>query len=318
MLKFTPEKNIQNRIVYDMPEEEYFAASGLNQSLIKTISPDYGFGCGCPALYKYKSAQESEPTPAMQRGSRFHSMVLGGDNAASYTVESAEELEPVFQKWVVAGIESGSKAAYTKMKSYAEYIASNGRGFTASAPYKEWSEGRDIISVADFAELSAMQESIYNNRDIMELLDAAENKEVSIFAAHKFEDGKLLQKKARLDVVTPNVIADLKTCASINPRQFSYDVVKYGYDIQAAWYIDAARSAGMEQTRFAWIAQETKPPYFSCVYWLPEDWLRLAKIKYTAMLHTLKKCIDGDAWPGPQSDMLEPPYTIKSELELLS
>ena len=57
------------------------------------------------------------------------------------------------------------------------------------------------------------------------------------------------------------IIVDLKSCESAETESFMRDVVKYGYDMQAAMYRKGVEINTGKKWGFVFIAIEKKPPY---------------------------------------------------------
>ncbi|MCP3683987.1 MAG: hypothetical protein GY861_15000 [bacterium] len=85
-------------------------------------------------------------------------------------------------------------------------------------------------------------------------------------------DGKVLHvpAKCRLDYVIEFedyvCVVDVKTCQSAHPRAFKYDMLKYGYDVQEAWYTDMAQQHFNKPAYFIFFAVENQFPYNAAFY----------------------------------------------------
>ena len=68
---------------------------------------------------------------------------------------------------------------------------------------------------------------------------------------------------------------DLKTCRDASPRGFRRSISTFRYYQQAAFYLTAARAAGLRADRFWFLAQEKAHPF-------PHQWYTLsgAAIEY--------------------------------------
>lgn len=73
--------------------------------------------------------------------------------------------------------------------------------------------------------------------------------------------------KARPDCFTDEIILGLKTTGDVRPRAFARTRKRFGYDLQAAHYVDALRRLTGRTLRFAFVAVELQPPYYA---WLHE------------------------------------------------
>jgi hypothetical protein len=73
--------------------------------------------------------------------------------------------------------------------------------------------------------------------------------------------------KAKMDIVTPLCVADIKTTSKgSGPSQFGYACKDYHYALQAAWYLDGARACGHDVDTFYFIAASTTGSYDVAVY----------------------------------------------------
>lgn len=119
--------------------------------------------------------------------------------------------------------------------------------------------------------------------------------EVSIF----FErDG--VKCKARLDAWNEKLgcIVDIKTTENASRRVFEKSIFNYGYYRQAAWYLQAARTQGLDAKHFVIIAVEKKAPFLTAVYRLKDDVIELAQKEINELMKLYIDCEKADHWPG--------------------
>lgn len=315
--------NPRTEILRGLPFPDYCAIPALNQSLLKTYSTDFD---GCPALYRFRSSTpDSRDSDALRAGRAFHARLLEPKAfGANYRVMKPEDCEQIFQSIKALGAEKKSTASYMKHPNYASWAeAGEVRGFFSSAAYKEWkkADAREIISTEDDEILHRMTLAIWENPDVAEELEGAtlDDCEVTVLAPFKFKDGRMIQLKARLDVVcASDAIIDAKTCQSTNAHKFAAATAKYGYDIQSGFYLYAAAKAGIEKKRFGFLAQEKTAPYLNCIHWMPEDWVRHATLRFKRIISDVAESIRMNHWPNPPTGMLEAPGWLQQEIELIS
>lgn len=96
-------------------------------------------------------------------------------------------------------------------------------------------------------------------------------------------------------------IIDLKFVHDASYSEFQRTIVKYGYDVQAAWY----RRMGSElwghkedEIAFSWIAIEKTPPFALAVYNADNAILRKGHGDYTRALEIYRRCHKDNTWPG--------------------
>jgi len=96
--------------------------------------------------------------------------------------------------------------------------------------------------------------------------------------------------KARFDMIQNNVIVDL-TCRDASPKGFKQAIKSYGYHQQAAFYLDAAASAGMtEVDRFHFLAISKQHPYPYAVYELSDEAIEYGRALNEKAIDQMKLC----------------------------
>ena len=124
-------------------------------------------------------------------------------------------------------------------------------------------------------------------------------KEVTVSWLH---DGTLCRAKIdALKAPLSPLILELKTCSSAKPEDLSGHIVKMGYDIQAAAYVDAVESVWPEtagRVGFAWVFCELEAPY--CVTPIEPDaeLLELGRRRWERAVTTWQRCLATQVWPG--------------------
>lgn len=111
---------------------------------------------------------------------------------------------------------------------------------------------------------------------------------------------------------------DFKTTTDASPEGAVKAVVNYGYDVQAAFYLDAWRVATGESRRFRFVLVEKEPPYEVAVVELYDhdamvaagkvkagdadsmasDWMAHARSKAREARRIWGECIAAGLWPG--------------------
>ena len=119
-----------------------------------------------------------------------------------------------------------------------------------------------------------------------------ENKEVTL-------EGEIcgVPFKGRVDILCPSIIADLKTCNSIENRAFGGDCVKYGYNFKMALYQELVRQNSCHR-QCVYIAVEKSAPYDVCVRPIPDDLLAVKLRQAKKILERYKICLESGVWPG--------------------
>lgn len=120
------------------------------------------------------------------------------------------------------------------------------------------------------------------------------NAEVSCFV---WDDTFGVRRKCRIDYLTPELVIDLKTTTDASPDGFAKAVGNYGYDLQAAYYLDILRLLGEPRT-FVNIAVESSPPHAVGVYSYSDYDLQVADATFLELLNTYAVCKTSGKWPG--------------------
>jgi hypothetical protein len=122
---------------------------------------------------------------------------------------------------------------------------------------------RTWITGAEYARLAGARDAIraYPRAPLASWIDAG-MKEMSIYWA----DDAGRRWKARPDCFTDEIILELKTTGDVRPRGFARTRKRFGYDLQAAHYVDAVGRLTGRTPCFAFIAVELQAPYYAWVH----------------------------------------------------
>lgn len=133
-------------------------------------------------------------------------------------------------------------------------------------------------------------------------------------------DGVLV--RAMIDNAPPcrPYLVDLKTTMNASPEACVRAVVEYGYDVQAAHYLDAWEAATGERRRMRFVFVEKEPPHEVSVVELHEgppeeetdsgftrlssDWMSDAREKAAEARRLWRECLEADHWPGYPAKVL--------------
>ena len=100
--------------------------------------------------------------------------------------------------------------------------------------------------------------------------------------------------KARMDWYDNEYVWDLKTCRDASPRGFKGAINAFNYHMQAALYVDAAKTCGLTAKGFNFLAQEKQDPYPYVVYTLSEEALKYAQARNEQALALIQDCSKND------------------------
>jgi hypothetical protein len=120
------------------------------------------------------------------------------------------------------------------------------------------------ITGAEYARLAGARDAIraYPRAPLAAWIDAG-MKEMSIY----WTDAAGRRWKARPDCFNDEIVLELKTTGDVRPRAFAQTRKRFGYDLQAAHYVDAVGRLTGRTPRFAFIAVELQAPHYA---WLHE------------------------------------------------
>lgn len=216
----------------------------------------------CPAAAKI--AQEE--TPAMVFGSAFHSLLLEGLDAFNVRFVVAPQIDKRTKE---------GKAQWAALQE----------------------SGKIVIAQDDYATMEDMADAVINHPFSVKCL-AEGRSETSVFWVDE-ETG--LYCKCRPDRIPDGdhgVIVDVKTTQSADKRAFANTVNRYGYDRQAAFYIDGFNKVCSGKVdAFIFIAVEKDPPYKVGCFTLSEGDIGVGRSKYRELIAKEKGCRDVGVWP---------------------
>lgn len=245
--------------LHEIPEPTYHALPGLSSTGIHDLLDS-------PARYWHKK-HHRKPSARFDLGSAAHELIL--DSGPGLVIVDA--------------LDYRSKAAQAQRDIARE------NGLTPLLP-------------SEYAQVQGMLEAVHNHPDASILLEMDSPKpagapEVSCLWNDP-ETGASL--RGRFDYLHPGpLIVDLKTCRSADPYRFARHAVEYGYDTQAAHYLNGLEATrGDVQARFIHVLVEIEPPYLVSVVELDADFLRIGRESVRTAIDLYTQCITKGEWPG--------------------
>jgi hypothetical protein len=163
--------------------------------------------------------------------------------------------------------------------------------------------GQLLLTSGDFEQAQAMAASVLANENTRLML---QNKSTVIEASFFADDPDTgLKIKTRPDAFVRDrgLVIDIKTTLDASPNGFQREIRKYGYDMQAAFYLRALRLAGEDAAEFLFVAVEKKPPYAVCLHVLAGDYLRYADERVTHTLHRIAQAEAAGEFPTDWPDL---------------
>lgn len=263
-----PLPELKSSIVYDMPERIYHADPCDMPSLSQSAA--HALVCESPAKVfqehpKFGNTRK-EPTPDMEQGTAFHSLVLG--KGSDVVVIDADSFK-------------GKHA-----QEMAELARSAGKVPLLVAKYEATKQAAE-------AARKKIEARGFN-------LDG--HSEVSVFWQERATDGTIVQCRARFDHLCANgtTILDLKKCADANPVHLPKHMTDYGYDIQEVAYRRALRAAchdiaGRED--FWFLFCEIPAPHLFAPQQCAGTMLAVGESKWQRAIDTWAECLRTGVWP---------------------
>lgn len=123
------------------------------------------------------------------------------------------------------------------------------------AVFKAEQAGLTILDSAMLAHARAVAKAVEDHPEAGRLLAMATETELSAYATHPTG----APVRARLDLLCPGEIVDIKTCRDADPEQFPRVVNRLMYHVSAANYVDTARANGIDVQTYTFIAVEKEP-----------------------------------------------------------
>lgn len=191
------------------------------------------------SVKKYLTRKQSE-TKAMAFGTAVHSAILEPDQFVSEYL-----VLPKIDRRTTEG-----KAEYDS--------------------YMKISKKKTLLSSEDYSVINEISKNLKKNKLAQYYLKG--QTEISHYGKHNDVDVRV-----RPDVINKHkdFIADIKTCRNNSPMNFSYDVKKYAYHLQAAFYMDM-----LKINHFRFITVETTYPYNVEVYALSEEKIQEGRLAW--------------------------------------
>lgn len=228
-----------------------------------------------PAHYRYYLTHQREDTAAYKFGRAVHSAIL---TPAAYKRDFVT---------VPEGIDRRTKAGKEEYQAFVD----------ASA-------GKEIISAEDAETVKAIVSAFKKNKEAAALLKGTK-REKPIF----WTDDHGIKCKCRADAFKAGMMIDLKTAADAETDVFSREALRYGYDVQAAHYIDGYQhtiSAAMPEWYF--IVIEKAEPYAINILRADIGFIDHGIILREQLIEKLMSCQEENKYPDYGINDLMLPY----------
>ena len=161
------------------------------------------------------------------------------------------------------------------------------------------------ISHDEWERVQKMRAALVKYKPANELLELQGHTELSVYTR---DCGTRVIKRARIDkdIAGSNVLVDIKSCRNASTEDFSRAIGQFGYHRKAAWYLDCANEAGMEEKEvFILIAVENVHPHCVSVYQIDADAIRQGREENSNNLRRMIHCEGVNRWPMYHTEMQE-------------
>lgn len=272
---YRPHLKIESLEMLDISAEAYHASDAIGHSSLVRIMRS-------PAHFHHYRDNPHESTPALEFGTAFHSAIL----------------EPALFREIYA--------------SAPKFDRRTTEGKANAAQWEIDNLGKRMLTVDQMETLQLMQASVaqhktasrYMRKGLVEKSFFWTDVETGIECKFRpdfmmlDQDGKLIETASQLDRV--EAIIDTKSCLSAEKEAFARSIVKFGYDLQAAFYSDPLSSFLGREIPFYFLAVETTAPHCCALYRAGPRTIEIGRTKYRAGLQLMEWCRRNDAWPGYQ------------------
>jgi hypothetical protein len=186
-----------------------------------------------------------------------------------------------------------------------DMLAANGAASTKEArAFIEDCRSRGLtpLKAAEVDQIETMAASVQQRLRQMGIRFDAERSELAALAQIDGVWCRAMVDQAPADPRLP--LYDLKSCEDASPEAVTASVARYGYDLQAAHYLDVWRAATGEKRRFRFVFVEKSPPYEVAVVELHDkpgdeaDWFDHARSACADARRIWGECLRSNTWPG--------------------
>lgn len=146
----------------------------------------------------------------------------------------------------------------------------------------------DLLKRAEYSH-----ESLMDHKEARELIEKKKNVQQKLLWTDRKTKLPLIGYiDFGSDAWGENWIVDLKTGTNVDPDDFQKVIFKLGWDIQAAFYMDAYKNKFYQFPGFIFLGVETKEPYDVSINFMESKTLETAKDEFKGTLLAFKKCMD--------------------------
>ena len=217
-----------------------------------------------PAHYKYFLENQREDTAAFAFGRAVHAAIL---TPSAFKKDFAV---------IPEGIDRRTKAGKEEYQAFLD----------ASA-------GKEILTAQDAETVKDIVKAFKKNKDAVQLLKGTK-REKPLF----WTDDNGILCKCRIDAYKTGLIVDLKTAQDAETETFTKESLRYGYDVQAAHYLDAYQhKESAIRPDWYFIVIEKTEPYAINILRADIGFLDYGFIRRQELIEKLKACQEEKSFP---------------------
>ncbi len=203
--------------------------------------------------------------------------------------------------WVAMANEERAKdgkAPYASPRQSAKYQAEKSK-FEAANQGKYFINDKGKES---YEAIEHMLESCYKDETIRKLIEGTEY-QLSLFWTDS-ETGLNLKTRPDICKRKKNVIVNLKTIPDGSPKNFSKELAKYDYPLQACVEIRGSLASGLMDSvdNYFWLVVEKEPPFNATLYEFDKADISVCMMQYDWLVHRISKAMKENDFPGYSSE----------------
>lgn len=243
-----------------MTETEYRKHPAISHSQLLRIAES-------PEKFRYYQDNPKLPTASKLSGQYLHAITL-----------QPETVNDNFA--IIPDVDKRTKEGKEIMKQFA--IEAAGKGVVT-------------VEMADKAE--AMKAALMQNEYVAKLLNG--EREKPYFWTDKMTGEQCKCRVDCLSEVGENlVVVDIKTTTNAETEAFTRSALKYGYDVQAAMYLEGVEANTGRKPIFVLIAIEKEPPYCINILQVDKIFLQYGYDRFRELIGIYADCKKRNDWWG--------------------
>ena len=284
----------------DLTMEEYHSAVAISSTAVRKAMRSIDH------LNAYLS-EDHKSTAAQELGTAIHSAVLEPDDFKRIYIDSKPPVDvgemyyrhrqtaellakgkDVPRAAEAMGVKEATASKYAKLKEVQKLRVHYLRHPPESAPN---------ISNDDLGRAMGAASAVLTHPTASKII-ASGNAEISHF--WRDEETGLVCRCRPDSKIDDGILVDLKSTTDARPRACQREIFKWGYHVQAAFYLDGVSATERSPfDRFVFIFVETKAPYGVRVYELSAEAIQRGRDEYRATLAAIAEYRDGGKqWTG--------------------